>query len=324
MVAAPAAPDGRSEPLDGPQDLVPRLGPEAVLLPRLGVAARRERASCAIGSSTMASASAPRPATASRQVSPWSPPVRARRRTPSEAPSDVTDAIGSPPGICHGKPGSIGASPMPLAVISAARTSRFVSETRHRGLSCSSLPRRRLGGPCARLGRCPVGRLTRRRAPPAGPKGHCAALSRKGCLHACHSPSPRTSIPLPSPGRCDGLPEPRQGSCTASVSGERLLSSAGRREVRHRPVRAREPEQAGHGKARRTVVCRSGKPRTSIPLGTSLRDALPASGQPRLDGGVATDRLRAALARGRSMPRRRRIERSRPSRWWDLGDGLRA
>ena len=68
---------------------------------------------------------------------------------------------------------AMGASPMSLVVICAARTSRVASSDGQMHLAPD------------------------------------AALRAPRCLHACHSPSPRTSTPVLSTSRCSGPPEPR-------------------------------------------------------------------------------------------------------------------
>ncbi len=126
----------------------------------------------------------------------------------------VTEAIGSPSGICDSRPGNMGASPTPLPVISTARTSMFVGETPHRGLSLSTSP--------SSMARSTL-RQTRRLAPP--------------CLRACYSPSPRTLMPV--------LSAARQGH--AQHDPERGRAGAAARRCRGRAVA--RPASSGVGKA---------------------------------------------------------------------------
>ena len=76
------------------------------------------------------------------------------------------------------------------------------------------------------------------------------------------------------------------------LDGQRLLSPTQRRVVRYWPVQACEPKQARH-EARR------------LPKRQAEQDL---HRQARLNGGIAIDRLRAALARRCRMPGCRRIE----------------
>ncbi len=150
-------------------------------------------------------AAAPRPAMAS-----WHLRV-------SKAPSAVTVAISCFGGVWSSSWGTIGAPPTSLVVNSAARISRDVSSIAMWIL-----------------------RQTLRLVPP--------------CLRAFHFPSPSTLMPVLSTSRCNGPSEPRQGMLTFSVRRayaaaprprSHLTPAARQRaEVRDRPVRADQPQQA--------------------------------------------------------------------------------
>ena len=241
----------------------------------------------------------------------------------------MTEAIGSSAGTCDGRLGNMGASPMPLpstgsfgpvaraSELSTARTSMFVGETPHRGLSCSSSPSStaRAGGPSAIRAAWPRHACAHAICHPSGDR---VAICREGAFAAtldahavCHPARHRAAMSREGTSRYSGPPEPRQGSCTASVRwtdavplGPRshlTRATAERPEVRDRPVRARELQQARHKAVRQCLSDHW----LALAERQAERDLYRQTGLNRC---VTVDRLRAMLARRRHMTGRRRVE----------------